>query len=109
MKDIRGINDIEKKLHYTEATLKFLKLNTQAQQREAVVQGRSLSPYRLRYKSVLTTISTKNSLTPSLLSPLSLMFLIHCQKNYLNSRSFMLYFPAGLLWINFAAAIAPSA
>ncbi|MDR1479866.1 MAG: hypothetical protein LBJ00_13110 [Planctomycetaceae bacterium] len=24
-------------------------LNTQAQQREAVVQGRSLSPYRLRY------------------------------------------------------------
>jgi hypothetical protein len=36
---------------YTEATLKFLKLNTQAQQREAVVQGRSLSPYRLRYSS----------------------------------------------------------
>ncbi|MDR1478368.1 MAG: hypothetical protein LBJ00_05445 [Planctomycetaceae bacterium] len=35
---------------YTEATLKFLKLNTQAQQREAVVQGRSLSPYRLRYR-----------------------------------------------------------
>ncbi|MDR1480487.1 MAG: hypothetical protein LBJ00_16265 [Planctomycetaceae bacterium] len=34
---------------YTEATLKFLKLNTQAQQREAIVQGRSLSPYRLRY------------------------------------------------------------
>jgi hypothetical protein len=29
---------------YTEATLKFLKLNTQTQQREAVVQGRSLSP-----------------------------------------------------------------
>ncbi|MDR1477703.1 MAG: shikimate dehydrogenase [Planctomycetaceae bacterium] len=37
-------------IYYTEATLKFLKLNTQAQQREAVVQGRSLSPYRLRYK-----------------------------------------------------------
>ncbi|MDR1480448.1 MAG: hypothetical protein LBJ00_16055 [Planctomycetaceae bacterium] len=36
-------------VHYTEATLKFLKLNTQTQQREAVVQGRSLSPYRLRY------------------------------------------------------------
>ncbi|MDR1478278.1 MAG: hypothetical protein LBJ00_04985 [Planctomycetaceae bacterium] len=35
--------------YYTEATFKFLKLNTQAQQREAVVQGRSLSPYRLRY------------------------------------------------------------
>ncbi|MDR1479881.1 MAG: hypothetical protein LBJ00_13185 [Planctomycetaceae bacterium] len=34
---------------YTEATLKFLKLNARAQQREAVVQGRSLSPYRLRY------------------------------------------------------------
>ncbi|MDR1477970.1 MAG: hypothetical protein LBJ00_03420 [Planctomycetaceae bacterium] len=27
--------------HYIQATLKFLKLNTQAQQREAVVQGRS--------------------------------------------------------------------
>ncbi|MDR1477494.1 MAG: hypothetical protein LBJ00_00970 [Planctomycetaceae bacterium] len=35
---------------YTEATLKFLKLNMQAQQREATVRGRSLSPYRLRYK-----------------------------------------------------------
>ncbi|MDR1478779.1 MAG: hypothetical protein LBJ00_07535 [Planctomycetaceae bacterium] len=34
---------------YTEATLKFMELNTQAQQREAVVQGRSLLPYRLRY------------------------------------------------------------
>ncbi|MDR1477410.1 MAG: hypothetical protein LBJ00_00535 [Planctomycetaceae bacterium] len=29
---------------YTQAVLKFLKLDTQAQQREAVVQGRSLSP-----------------------------------------------------------------
>ncbi|MDR1477583.1 MAG: xylulokinase [Planctomycetaceae bacterium] len=37
---------------YTEATLKFLKLNTQAQQREAVVQGRSLSPYQLRYNGI---------------------------------------------------------
>ncbi|MDR1478662.1 MAG: hypothetical protein LBJ00_06940 [Planctomycetaceae bacterium] len=37
---------------YTKATLKFPKLNTQAQQREAVVQGRSLSPYRLRYKNL---------------------------------------------------------
>ncbi|MDR1480665.1 MAG: hypothetical protein LBJ00_17190 [Planctomycetaceae bacterium] len=35
--------------YYTQAVLKFLKLNAQAQQREAVVQGRSLSPYRLRY------------------------------------------------------------
>ncbi|MDR1290474.1 MAG: hypothetical protein LBK06_04660 [Planctomycetaceae bacterium] len=32
-----------------EAVLKFAKLNTAAQQREAVVQGRSLLPYRLRY------------------------------------------------------------
>ncbi|MDR1290432.1 MAG: hypothetical protein LBK06_04450 [Planctomycetaceae bacterium] len=29
--------------------LKFAKLNTAAQQREAVVRGRSLLPYRLRY------------------------------------------------------------
>jgi hypothetical protein len=29
---------------YTQAVLKFLKLNTEAQQREAVVQGRSLPP-----------------------------------------------------------------
>ncbi|MDR1480493.1 MAG: hypothetical protein LBJ00_16295 [Planctomycetaceae bacterium] len=28
---------------------KFPKLDTQAQQREAVVRGRSLSPYRLLY------------------------------------------------------------
>ncbi|MDR1480385.1 MAG: hypothetical protein LBJ00_15725 [Planctomycetaceae bacterium] len=38
---------------YTQATLKFTELNTQAQQREAVVQGRSLSPYWLRYKNRL--------------------------------------------------------
>jgi hypothetical protein len=29
---------------YTQATLKFLNLNTEAQQREAVVQWRSLPP-----------------------------------------------------------------
>ncbi|MDR1480046.1 MAG: hypothetical protein LBJ00_14010 [Planctomycetaceae bacterium] len=29
---------------YTQATLKFMELNTQAQHREAVVQGRSLPP-----------------------------------------------------------------
>ncbi|MDR1478385.1 MAG: hypothetical protein LBJ00_05530 [Planctomycetaceae bacterium] len=29
--------------------MKFPKRNTQAQQREAVAHGRSLSPYRLRY------------------------------------------------------------
>ncbi|MDR1290580.1 MAG: hypothetical protein LBK06_05205 [Planctomycetaceae bacterium] len=38
--------------HYAEAVLKFAKLNTAAQQREAIVQGRSLSPYRLRYKKL---------------------------------------------------------
>ncbi|MDR1290362.1 MAG: hypothetical protein LBK06_04090 [Planctomycetaceae bacterium] len=37
-------------LLYAEAVLKFAKLNTAAQQREAIVQGRSLLPYRLRYK-----------------------------------------------------------
>ncbi|MDR1289775.1 MAG: hypothetical protein LBK06_01090 [Planctomycetaceae bacterium] len=35
---------------YAEAVLQFAKLNTAAQQREAIVQGRSLLPYRLRYK-----------------------------------------------------------
>ncbi|MDR1289947.1 MAG: hypothetical protein LBK06_01965 [Planctomycetaceae bacterium] len=35
---------------YAKAVLKFAKLNTAAQQREAFVQGRSLLPYRLRYK-----------------------------------------------------------
>ncbi|MDR1290735.1 MAG: hypothetical protein LBK06_06005 [Planctomycetaceae bacterium] len=35
--------------NYAEAVLKFAKLNTAAQQREAIVQGRSLLPYRLRY------------------------------------------------------------
>ncbi|MDR1290132.1 MAG: hypothetical protein LBK06_02910 [Planctomycetaceae bacterium] len=39
---------------YAEAVLKFVKLNTAAQQREAVVQGRSLLPYRLRYKSAVS-------------------------------------------------------
>ncbi|MDR1289986.1 MAG: hypothetical protein LBK06_02170 [Planctomycetaceae bacterium] len=37
------------KTNYAKAVLKFAKLNTVAQQREAVVQGRSLLPYRLRY------------------------------------------------------------
>ncbi|MDR1290302.1 MAG: hypothetical protein LBK06_03785 [Planctomycetaceae bacterium] len=36
-------------MRYAKAVLKFAKLNTVAQQREAVAQGRSLSPYRLRY------------------------------------------------------------
>ncbi|MDR1289722.1 MAG: hypothetical protein LBK06_00825 [Planctomycetaceae bacterium] len=34
-----------------EVVLQFEKLNTRAQQRGAVVQGRSLSPYRLRYNA----------------------------------------------------------
>jgi hypothetical protein len=37
--------------HYAKAVLKFAKLNTAAQQREAVTRGRSLLPYRLRYTS----------------------------------------------------------
>ncbi|MDR1140344.1 MAG: hypothetical protein LBL62_01540, partial [Planctomycetaceae bacterium] len=37
-------------IRYTQAVLKFTKLITEAQQREAVTQGRSLLPYRLRYK-----------------------------------------------------------
>ncbi|MDR1478399.1 MAG: hypothetical protein LBJ00_05600 [Planctomycetaceae bacterium] len=36
-------------LYYTQAILKFTKLNTQARHREAVVHGRSLPPYWLRY------------------------------------------------------------
>ncbi|MDR1290918.1 MAG: hypothetical protein LBK06_06935 [Planctomycetaceae bacterium] len=39
-------------MYYAEAVLKFAKLNTAAQQREAVVQVRSLLPYRLRYTSL---------------------------------------------------------
>jgi hypothetical protein len=39
-------------INYAEAVLKFAKLNTVAQQREAVAQGRSLLPYRLRYTLV---------------------------------------------------------
>ncbi|MDR1289961.1 MAG: hypothetical protein LBK06_02040 [Planctomycetaceae bacterium] len=38
---------------YTEAVLKFAKLNTAAQQREAIVRGRSLLLYRLRYSLIL--------------------------------------------------------
>ncbi|MDR1140718.1 MAG: hypothetical protein LBL62_03430 [Planctomycetaceae bacterium] len=36
-------------MRYTQAVLKFTKLITEAQQREAVTRGRSLLPYRLRY------------------------------------------------------------
>ncbi|MDR1291029.1 MAG: hypothetical protein LBK06_07505 [Planctomycetaceae bacterium] len=43
---------------YAEAVLKFAKLNTAAQQREAIVQGRSLLPYRLRYTSFSTNMSS---------------------------------------------------
>ncbi|MDR1290556.1 MAG: hypothetical protein LBK06_05085 [Planctomycetaceae bacterium] len=38
---------------YAEAVLKFGKLNTQAQQRGAVVHRRSLPPYRLRYNLIV--------------------------------------------------------
>ncbi|MDR1479864.1 MAG: hypothetical protein LBJ00_13100 [Planctomycetaceae bacterium] len=41
---------------YTQATLNFMELNTVARQREAIVQGRSLSPYRLRYNKKSYTI-----------------------------------------------------
>jgi hypothetical protein len=41
---------------YVEVVFKFEKLNAQSQQRGAVAQGRSLSPYRLWY------ISHSNSL-----------------------------------------------
>jgi hypothetical protein len=46
---------------YAEAVLKFTKLNTVAQQREAVVQGRSLPPIPAPvYQSSFLNIATKN-------------------------------------------------
>ncbi|MDR1140606.1 MAG: hypothetical protein LBL62_02870 [Planctomycetaceae bacterium] len=42
---------------YTQAVLKFAKLNAVAQQREAVTRGRSLLPYRLRYRISRNDIS----------------------------------------------------
>ncbi|MDR1290894.1 MAG: hypothetical protein LBK06_06805 [Planctomycetaceae bacterium] len=42
---------------YAKAVLKFAKLNTVAQQREAVTRGRSLLPYRLRYNRSRTCSS----------------------------------------------------
>ncbi|MDR1291667.1 MAG: hypothetical protein LBK06_10750 [Planctomycetaceae bacterium] len=39
--------------NYAKAVLKSAKRNTVAQQREAVTRGRSLLPYRLRYKVIL--------------------------------------------------------
>ncbi|MDR1141217.1 MAG: hypothetical protein LBL62_05955 [Planctomycetaceae bacterium] len=45
-------------LCYAKAVLKFAKLNTVAQQREAVTRGRSLLPYRLRYSHEIFTIVT---------------------------------------------------
>jgi hypothetical protein len=47
-------------LKYAEAVLKFEKLNTQSQQRGAVVQGRSLPPYRLRYSECEFKLSGDN-------------------------------------------------
>ncbi|MDR1478362.1 MAG: hypothetical protein LBJ00_05415 [Planctomycetaceae bacterium] len=40
-----------------------MKLNTQAQQREAVAQGRSLSPHRLRYNEANVRHCPKISFT----------------------------------------------
>ncbi|MDR1480208.1 MAG: hypothetical protein LBJ00_14830 [Planctomycetaceae bacterium] len=37
-----------------------MELNTQAQQREAVVQGRSLSPYRIRYDNLPMIVYADN-------------------------------------------------
>ncbi|MDR1291254.1 MAG: hypothetical protein LBK06_08635 [Planctomycetaceae bacterium] len=45
---------------YAEAVLKFKKLNTQSQQRGAIVQGRNLSPYRLRYNNYKNFKSINN-------------------------------------------------
>ncbi|MDR1477609.1 MAG: hypothetical protein LBJ00_01570 [Planctomycetaceae bacterium] len=43
--------------------MKFLKRNTQAQQREAIAQGRSLSPYRLRYTNKFCDQIVKTQVT----------------------------------------------
>ncbi|MDR1290617.1 MAG: hypothetical protein LBK06_05395 [Planctomycetaceae bacterium] len=47
---------VKREIRYAEAVLKFAKLNTAAQQREAVVQGRSLLPYRLRYTNQMLDV-----------------------------------------------------
>ncbi|MDR1478586.1 MAG: hypothetical protein LBJ00_06555 [Planctomycetaceae bacterium] len=47
--------------------MKFPQLNAQAWYREAVVQGRSLSPYRLRYTIEVIFISPKSN-APSLMA-----------------------------------------
>ncbi|MDR1290274.1 MAG: hypothetical protein LBK06_03645 [Planctomycetaceae bacterium] len=44
-------------VNYAKAVLKFAKLNTVAQQREAVIRGRSLLPYRLRYSLSLIAMN----------------------------------------------------
>jgi hypothetical protein len=46
---------------YAKAVLKFAKLNTVAQQREAVTPGRSLLPYRLRYNLMFFQDYSKQS------------------------------------------------
>ncbi|MDR1479566.1 MAG: hypothetical protein LBJ00_11560 [Planctomycetaceae bacterium] len=46
--------------------MKFPKRNTQAQQREAVAQGRSLSPYRLRYNNHHKSEFLKNTICQKL-------------------------------------------
>ncbi|MDR1479477.1 MAG: hypothetical protein LBJ00_11115 [Planctomycetaceae bacterium] len=52
---------------YTQAVLKFLKLNTEAQQREAVTQGRSLPPipapvYRQKTDCIQNNLFLANSI-----------------------------------------------
>jgi hypothetical protein len=44
------------KYPYTEAVLKFKKLNTQSQQHEEIVQWRSLLPYQLGIEFALSGI-----------------------------------------------------
>ncbi|MDR1290077.1 MAG: hypothetical protein LBK06_02630 [Planctomycetaceae bacterium] len=47
---------------YAKAVLTFVKLNTAAQQREEIVQGRSLLPYRLRYTFSFSSCSASSFL-----------------------------------------------
>jgi hypothetical protein len=58
---------------YTQAVLKFTKLIAEAQQREAVTQGRSLLPipatvYQTYYNEYLAFLSTTDYSTPSLVN-----------------------------------------
>ncbi|MDR1052948.1 MAG: hypothetical protein LBL39_02130 [Planctomycetaceae bacterium] len=65
VKNLTFILTFRERLQYAKAILKFAKLNTVAQQREAVTRGRSLLPYRLRYNFSME-IQTKQNFNPSL-------------------------------------------